>query len=107
MLQGILAFEWFGLSGNAWFTIVVVLLLFAAMIFSKLRVDIIFLLGMCALYLSGVLDLKTTFGSHVLPHCHQRGHDLGRTPPLTFCIGLMISVNSSFATPIVFPMYPV
>ena len=27
--------------------------------------------------------------------------------PLTFCIGLMISVNSSFATPIVFPMYPV
>ena len=62
MLQGILAFEWFGLSGNAWFTIVVVLLLFAAMIFSKLRVDIIFLLGMCALYLSGVLDLKTAFG---------------------------------------------
>ena len=62
MLQGILAFEWLGLSGNAWFTIVVVLLLFAAMIFSKLRVDIIFLLGMCALYLSGVLDLKTAFG---------------------------------------------
>ena len=62
MLQGILTFEWLGLSGNAWFTIVVVLLLFAAMIFSKLRVDIIFLLGMCALYLSGVLDLKTAFG---------------------------------------------
>ena len=62
MLQGILAFDWLGLSGNAWFTIVVVLLLFAAMIFSKLRVDVIFLLGMCALYLSGVLDLKTAFG---------------------------------------------
>ena len=62
MLQGLLAFEWFGLSGNAWFTILVIIALFAAMIFSKLRTDIIFLAAMATLYISGVVDIKGAFG---------------------------------------------
>ena len=62
MLQGVLAFEWMGLSGNAWFTIVVVLSLFATLIFTKVRTDIVFLLGIFILYVSGVLDAKTAFG---------------------------------------------
>ena len=62
MLQGILSFEFLGLSGNAWFTIVVILTLFAAMIFSKLRTDVIFLAAMSALFVSGVVDIKGAFG---------------------------------------------
>ena len=62
MLQGVLAFEWMGLSGNAWFTIVVVLSLFATLIFTKVRTDIVFILGIFILYVSGVLDAKTAFG---------------------------------------------
>jgi len=62
MLQGLLAFEWLGLSGNAWFTIIVILALFSAMIFSKARTDIIFLAGMSTLFVSGVVDIKGAFG---------------------------------------------
>ena len=65
MLQGLLAFELWGLSGNAWFAIAVVLTVFAAMIFSKLRADIIFLGGMSALFVSGVLDIKGAFGGFI------------------------------------------
>ena len=67
MLQGILSFELYGLSGNAWFSIVVVLAVFAAMTFSKLRTDIIFLAGMAALFVSGVLDVKGAFGGFSSP----------------------------------------
>ena len=62
MLQGVLAFEWMGLSGNAWFTILVVLSLFATLIFTKVRTDVVFILGIFILYVSGVLDAKTAFG---------------------------------------------
>ena len=62
MLQGLLAFEWLGLSGNAWFTIAVIIALFAAMIFSNLRTDIIFWAAMSALFVSGVVDIKGAFG---------------------------------------------
>lgn len=62
MLQGLLAFEWFGLSGNAWFTIAVIIALFAAMIFSNLRTDVIFWAAMSALFVSGVVDIKGAFG---------------------------------------------
>ena len=67
MLQDILAFELLGLSGNAWFTIAVVLALFAAMIFSKLRTDIIFLAAMSILFVSGVVDVKGAFGGFSSP----------------------------------------
>ena len=49
MLQGLLSFELLGLSGNAWFTIAVILALFASMMFSKLRTDLIFVAAMSAL----------------------------------------------------------
>ena len=65
MLQSVLAFELWGLSGNAWFTVVVVISVFAAMIFSKLRADVIFLAGMSALFVSGVLDIKGAFGGFI------------------------------------------
>ena len=67
MLQGLLSFELLGLSGNAWFTIAVVLALFAAMIFSKLRTDIIFLAAMSILFVSGVVDVKGAFGGFSSP----------------------------------------
>jgi di/tricarboxylate transporter len=62
MLQGVLSFELLGLSGNAWFSIAVVVAIFAAMIFSRVRTDIIFLAGMAALFVSGVLGVKEAFG---------------------------------------------
>ena len=62
MLQGLLAFEWLGLSGNAWFTIAVIIALFAAMIFSNVRTDVIFWAAMSALFVSGVVDIKGAFG---------------------------------------------
>ena len=67
MLQELLSFELLGLSGNAWFTIAVVLALFAAMIFSKLRTDIIFLAAMSILFVSGVVDVKGAFAVSVRP----------------------------------------
>jgi di/tricarboxylate transporter len=62
MFQELLSFQLLGLSGNAWFTIAVILGLFAAMIFSKIRTDIIFLAGMSILFISGILDVKGAFG---------------------------------------------
>lgn len=62
MLQGLLSFEMLGLSGNAWFTIAVVIGLFAAMIFSKARMDVIFLTAMSVLLVSGVVNTKGAFG---------------------------------------------
>ena len=67
MLQGLLSFELLGLSGNAWFTIAVILALFASMMFSKLRTDLIFVAAMAALYISGVLDVKGAFGGFCAP----------------------------------------
>lgn len=67
MLQGLLSFELLGLSGNAWFTIAVILALFASMMFSKLRTDLIFVAAMSALFISGVLDVKSAFGGFCAP----------------------------------------
>ena len=67
MLQGLLSFELLGLSGNAWFTIAVILALFASMMFSKLRTDLIFVAAMSALFISGVLDVKGAFGGFCAP----------------------------------------
>ena len=49
-----------GLSGNAWFAIAVAIAIFAAMFFSKLRADVVFLAGMSALFVSGVCTLIGT-----------------------------------------------
>lgn len=67
MLQGILAFEFGGLSGNAWFSIAVAVSVFATLFFSKLRADVVFLASMSALFVSGVLDIKGAFGGLISP----------------------------------------
>lgn len=54
--------EFMELTWQAWFTIVVVLCMFAALLFTKIRTDAAFLLTMIALFIGGVLDAKTTFG---------------------------------------------
>lgn len=50
------------LTWQAWFTVAVVLGMFGALLFTKIRTDAAFLLTMIALFISGVLDAKTTFG---------------------------------------------
>jgi len=50
------------LSWQAWYTIAVVVVLFLAMIFTKIRSDAAFLLAVAALYIPGVLDVKAAFG---------------------------------------------
>lgn len=62
MLQNILDFQILGISGGGWFTILVVLALFVAMIFTKIRTDIVFLGAMTLLFVSGVVDAKGAFG---------------------------------------------
>jgi len=49
------------LPWQAWFTIVVVLCMFGSLMFTKIRTDIAFMTTMAALYISGVLDVKTAF----------------------------------------------
>ena len=50
-----------GLSGNAWFTIVVVVAMFAALIYTNIRTETAFLATMTALLVFGVLDFEDTF----------------------------------------------
>ena len=50
-----------GLNGGAWYTIVVVLTMFAVLMFSKIRTEVAFLAAMTALLVGGVLDGKETF----------------------------------------------
>lgn len=54
--------EFMELTWQAWYTIAVVLCMFGALLFTKIRTDAAFLLTMIALFISGVLDAKTTFG---------------------------------------------
>ncbi len=49
------------LSWQAWVTIGTVLLMFAALMFTKIRTDIAFLFTISTLYVSGVLDIKGAF----------------------------------------------
>lgn len=54
--------EFMELTWQAWFTIAVVLCMFGALLFTKIRTDAAFLLTMIALFISGVLDANATFG---------------------------------------------
>ena len=47
-----------GLSVGAWITIAVILIMFGVMIFTKLPADLVFMGGMTALFVSGVLSAK-------------------------------------------------
>ena len=68
MIESLLSsFEFCGLSGNAWFSIAVALAVFATLMFTKLKADIVFLAGMCALFVSGVLNITESFGGFISP----------------------------------------
>ena len=54
-------FEFLGFGMNAWITIAVVLAMFAILLFTKLRTDIVFLGAIFVLYITGVLDAKEAF----------------------------------------------
>ena len=56
-----------GLSGEAWYTIVVVLAMFATLMFTKVRTEVAFLAAMTALLAGGVLDGKQTFAGFSSP----------------------------------------
>ena len=56
------SFEFLGLGWQAWYTIVVVLAMFLALIFTKIRTEIAFLATITALFVAGVLDVKGAFG---------------------------------------------
>lgn len=113
MLQGVLAFEFGGLSGNAWFAIAVVISVFAAMIFSKLRVDVIFLAGMSALFVSGVLDVKEAFGGFCTPSVLVIGvlyaviAGLNHTGVLNWIVKHLMGSPKSLSMAIVRTMLPV
>lgn len=47
-----------GLSVGAWITVAVILIMFGVMIFTKLPADLVFMGGMTALFVSGVLSAK-------------------------------------------------
>ena len=79
-----------GFSYHAWITIITVVGLFATLLFTKVRTDFVFFSAIGILFVTGVLDTKEAFS----------GYD-----PLPFIITLMISVSSSFATPIGSPTH--
>ena len=54
-------FEFLGFGMHAWITIAVVLAMFAILLFTKLRTDIVFLGAIFVLYITGVLDAKEAF----------------------------------------------
>ena len=54
-------FEFLGFGFDAWITIAVVLAMFAILLFTKLRADIVFLCAIFVLYITGVLDAKEAF----------------------------------------------
>ena len=50
-----------GLSVQAWITIVTVLTMFSVLLFTKLRSDLVFLGAIGVLFVTGVLDAKEAF----------------------------------------------
>ena len=57
-----LDFELLGLSGGAWYTLMVILIMFASLMLTKVRTEVAFLAAITALLTGGVLDAKAAFG---------------------------------------------
>ena len=70
--------------------------MFAVMLFTNVRSDVVFLSAVGILYITGVLDAKEALS--VL--AEKLGYE-----PYPFLIALMIAVSSSFATPIGSPTH--
>lgn len=54
--------EFFGLSCDAWFTIIVIVALFSSLTFTKVRTELAFFAAMTTLFVFGVVDMKGAFG---------------------------------------------
>lgn len=55
------SFEFLGFDLHAWITIVTVLVMFSALLLTKLRTDLVFLCAIAILFVTGVLDAKEAF----------------------------------------------
>lgn len=55
-----------GFNIHAWITIITVLAMFATLLLTKLRTDLVFLAAIGVLYVTGVLDAKDAFRASAL-----------------------------------------
>ena len=96
-----------GFSLHAWITIVTVIGMFSVLLFTKLRSDLVFL-GAIAICFVGTFITEfisnTAAGAMFFPIMYEAAEKLGYEP-YPFLIALMISVSSSFATPIGSPTH--
>ena len=96
-----------GFSLHTWITIVTVIGMFSVLLFTKLRSDLVFL-GAIAICFVGTFITEfisnTAAGAMFFPIMYQAAEKLGYEP-YPFLIALMVSVSSSFATPIGSPTH--
>ena len=96
-----------GFSLHTWITIVTVIGMFSVLLFTKLRSDLVFL-GAIAICFVGTFITEfisnTAAGAMFFPNMYEAAEKLGYEP-YPFLIALMISVSSSFATPISSPTH--
>ena len=94
-----------GFGIHAWITIVTVLTMFTILLFTKWRTDFVFLAAVCfvATFITEFIS-NTAAGAMFFPIMFEAALKLGYEP-LPFLVALMISVSSSFATPIGSPTH--
>ena len=94
-----------GFGIHAWITIVTVLTMFTIQLFTKWRTDFVFFAAVCfvATFITEFIS-NTAAGAMFFPIMFEAALKLGYEP-LPFLVALMISVSSSFATPIGSPTH--
>jgi len=94
-----------GFGIHAWITIVTVLTMFTNQLFTKWRTDFVFFAAVCfvATFITEFIS-NTAAGAMFFPIMFEAALKLGYEP-LPFLVALMISVSSSFATPIGSPTH--
>lgn len=97
------SFMFLGFGIDAWITIITLLGMFSTLLFTKLRSDLVFLIAIGILFITGVLDSKEAFSGFSAPSVVTIGVLFVVVAP--FLIALMVSVSSSFATPIGSPTH--
>ena len=60
-MENVLTMLW-GLTWQAWYTIILVVSLFLVLLFTKIRTDMVFLCTMVLFFIPGVLDISQAFG---------------------------------------------
>jgi len=98
-------FMFLGFGIHAWITIVTVLTMFTNQLFTKWRTDFVFFAAVCfvATFITEFIS-NTAAGAMFFPIMFEAALKLGYEP-LPFLVALMISVSSSFATPIGSPTH--